>query len=141
MNKYLRFSLIGVLFFLLVLVRAFATKLFYDPFIEYFKNDYLYKSLPKYNLSKLLINISFRYLLNSIISIGIIYLLFKTQFIKFSFYFYIVAFIILIILLGLLLKFDFIDSYLPLFYTRRFLIHPIFVLLLIPAFYYQKQNA
>jgi len=141
MNKYIRFLGAGILFFLLILVRAFQTKLFYDPFVVYFKNDYLHQAIPEFNLFKLYFNIFFRYLLNSFISIGIIYLLFQNQFLKFSLQFYTIAFVILILLLFVVLQFNLFDSYLPLFYLRRFLIHPIFVLLLIPAFYYQKNNA
>lgn len=140
MNKYLKFFLIGFLFFLLILVRAFASNLFYDPFIEYYKNDYLYQAIPKIDSVKLFTSLLFRYLLNSIISIGIIFLLFKNQFIKFTIQFYIIAFIILASLLLWLFTIEF-PNQMILFYIRRFLIHPIFVLLLIPAFYYQKQNA
>ncbi len=141
MSKYLRFLGVGFFFFLLILVRAFQSKLFYDPFINYFKNDYLHQVIPKFNSFKLYLNIFFRYLLNSLISIGIIYLLFQKQFLKFSLQFYAIAFVILIFLLFIVLKIQLFESYLPLFYLRRFLIHPIFILLLIPIFYYQKKNA
>jgi len=141
MNKYLRFLIIGFLFFLLILVRAFSSKLFYDPFINYFKNDYLHKELPNFNLLKLSAYLFLRYILNAIISIGIIYVLFKKQLLKFSLQFYTIAFFILMFLLILILKFHPFESYLPLFYIRRFLIHPIFVLLLIPAYYYQEKHA
>jgi exosortase F-associated protein len=141
MSKYLRFLGVGFLFFLLILVRAFQSKLFYDPFINYFKNDYLHQVIPKFNSFKLYLNIFFRYLLNSLISIGIIYLLFQKQFLKFSLQFYAIAFVILIFLLFIVLRIQLFESYLPLFYLRRFLIHPIFILLLIPIFYYQKKNA
>ena len=141
MNKYIKYFLVVVFFFLLVLVRSFAAELFHDPFMQYFKNDYLYKVIPYYNNIELFKNLFFRYALNSIISIGIIYLLFQKQFLVFSLKFYIIAFLILSTLLFIVLHFEFFKSYLPLFYLRRFLIHPIFVLLLIPAFYYQKKNA
>jgi len=141
MNKYIRFLGVGFLFFLLILVRAFASELFYDPFILYFKNDYLHKPIPDYDTANLYVNIFFRYLLNAIISIGIIFILFQNQFLKFSLQFYLVAFAILILFLFIVLKFHLFESYLPLFYLRRFLIHPIFILLLIPIFYYQKKNA
>ena len=141
MNKYIRFLIVGFLFFLLVLVRGFASNLFYDPLITYFKNDYLYKEIPEFNSLKLYVNIFLRYLLNSFISIGIIYVLFKNQFIKFSLQFYIIAFVILIFLLFIIVHFNLFKSYLPVFYLRRFLIHPIFILLLIPAFYYQSKHA
>lgn len=141
MNKYIRFTIVVFLFFLLILVRAFESKLFYDPFIHYFKNDYLYKEIPKFNSVKLYVHISFRYFMNSFISLGIIYCLFQKQFLKFSVKFYSLAFIILLLLLFFVVQLNLFESYLPIFYIRRFLIHPIFVLLLIPAFYYSKKHA
>ena len=141
MHKQLKYFGVFALFFMLVLVRAYAKQLFYDPFIAYFKDDYLHQAIPEFNSFKLYLNIAFRYWLNTLISMGIIYLLFQKQFLKFSLQFYSIAFIILLILLLVVLQFNLFKSYLPLFYLRRFLIHPIFVLLLIPAFYYQKNNA
>lgn len=136
-------QIIGILLFvlLLVLIRAFASELFYDPFITYFKNDYLYKGIPEFKFTKLALNIFYRYVLHFLISMGIIYLLFQKQYLKISIWFYSIAFVILIILFFIMIQFMETYSYLPLFYIRRFLIHPIFVLLLIPAFYYQKQHA
>lgn len=141
MSKYLRCFGVLVLFIALILVRAFAKDLFYDPFTEYFKDAYLHSDLPNYNLMDLLLNIFYRYVLNTLISIGIIYLLFQKYFLKFSLQFYSVSFVILLVLLVIILKFHLFESYLPLFYVRRFLIHPIFILLLIPVFYYQKKYA
>ncbi len=141
MNKYFNYLLLLILVFLLVLVRAMASKLFYDPYLEYFKNDYLHDALPEIKPIKLYVNLFYRYVINASISLGIIYALFKKEFIKFSFQFYIAAFFILIIALILIIEFQAFSSHLPLFYVRRFLIHPIFVLLLIPAFYYQQKHA
>jgi len=82
-----------------------------------------------------------RYILNSFISLGIIYLVFrKKNFVKFSAFFLMVAFMILIFFHGILLKTNFEDGYLFPFYIRRFIIHPIFLFLLLPAFYVQKKQ-
>ena len=141
MNKIVRIILIGILFLLLILVRAFAPQLFYDPLTEYFKNDYLHKAIPEFDIFKLFSNLFLRYLLNTLISIGIIYLFYKSKrYLTFSVLFYSVAFLILSLLLYIILNTDFTSSHLPLFYTRRFLIHPIFVLILLPAFYYQNKT-
>jgi len=140
MKRGVRIGLIVVFFFLLMLVRAFAPKLFYDPFIEYFKNGYLTSHFPKFIYSKLFISLTGRYVLNTIISIVIIYLFFqKRALILFATKFYLVTFIVLAISYFLLLKTEFSSGYLPAFYIRRMLIHPIFLLLLLPAFYYQKK--
>lgn len=137
-NKY-RILLIIALFFALVMVRAFATTLFYDPFIQYFRNDYLYEAIPVFSGSKLLINLFFRYALNSIISLLIIYLAFQNRnFVLFSIKFYVLAFVVLTITFFIILKGELSHGYLFAFYVRRFIIHPLFVLILLPAFYYKQ---
>jgi len=139
MTKTLQILLIVVLFLMLITVRAFVQPYFYDPLIEYFKSDYLHLPFPKLNLTIFFLNIFFRYALNTIISLGIIYLFFKnSKIINFSIKFYVIAFLLLSVLLFILLKFNLNQGYMLIFYVRRFLIHPLFLLLLLPAFYYQK---
>ena len=141
MRKEIRIGLIIALFLLLILIRSFAPTLFYDPFIEFFKNDYLTSFFPVYETPKLFLSLIFRYLLNAIISLTIIYLFFpKKQLIIFSVKFYVIAFIILSGVYFLLLETSFSSGYLFAFYIRRMLIHPIFLLLLLPAFYFQKKS-
>ncbi len=139
LDKKYRILLIIALFFALVMVRAFATTLFYDPFIQYFRNDYLYEAIPVFSGSKLLINLFFRYALNSIISLLIIYLAFQNRnFVLFSVKFYVLAFVVLTITFFIILKGELSHGYLFAFYVRRFIIHPLFVLILLPAFYYKQ---
>ena len=139
MDKRVRILIIIVLFFALVLVRAFQNQLFYDPFIAYFKNGYLSESIPVFSGSKLLIHLIFRYSLNTMISLAIIYVAFQNiDFLSFSIKFYVLAFVVLSITFFIILKGELANGYLFAFYIRRFLIHPLFVLLLLPAFYYKQ---
>jgi len=139
MDKKYRVIIILLLFFALVLVRAFELHLFYDPFIEYFKNDYLYDPIPVFSGSKLLVSLVFRYGLNTMISLVIIYVAFQNRnFVLFSVKFYLLAFVILSITFFIILKGELAHGYLFAFYIRRFLIHPLFILLLLPAFYYKQ---
>lgn len=139
MDRIVRILIIMVLFLALVLVRAFQHELFYDPFIEYFRNGYLYDTIPVFSGSKLLLNLIFRYGLNTIISLAIIYVAFQNwDFLIFSIKFYFFAFILLVITFFIILKGELADGYLFAFYVRRFLIHPLFVLILLPAFYYKQ---
>lgn len=139
MDKKYRIIIILFLFFLLVLVRGFEQYLFYDPFINYFKNDYLYEPIPVFSGSKLLISLIFRYGLNAMISLLIIYVAFQNRnFVLFSLKFYIIAFVLLSITFFVILKGELANGYLFAIYIRRFLIHPLFVLLLLPAFYYNQ---
>lgn len=138
-DKKYRIILIIILFFVLVLIRAFAPNLFYDPFIVYFKNDYLYETVPVFSGSKLLINLFFRYSLNSLISLLIIYVAFQNRnFVLFSVKFYVIAFVVLTITFFIILRGELQHGYLFAFYVRRFIIHPLFVLILLPAFYYKQ---
>lgn len=141
MDKKARILIIMVLFLALVLVRAFQDDLFYDPFIEYFRNEYLYGTIPVFSGSKLLLDMIFRYGLNTLISLVIIYVAFQNKdFLIFSIKFYSVAFILLSITFFIILKGELADGYLFAFYVRRFLIHPLFVLILLPAFYYKQST-
>jgi len=139
MNTYIKIILLTILFLLLFAIRGYGSALFYDPLIAYFKNDYLYMYLPVLDTWRLVVNMLFRYTLNSLITLGIIWVLFERKdYLKFSGFFLMFAFMILIVAFVLLLKNDFEDGYLLPFYIRRFIIHPLFLLLLLPAFYYQK---
>ena len=139
MNKYIRIVLAIILFSMLFVVRAFESQLFYDPLLEYFKNDYLYKYIYNIDVWRLTVDMLFRYSLNSLISLGIIWVMFQRKdYLKFSGFFLMLAFMILIVIFVLLLRDDFESGYLLPFYIRRFIIHPLFLLLLLPAFYYQK---
>ena len=139
MSKYLKIVLVFLFFVLLVAVRAFQTNLFYDPLIVYFKNDYLYTGIQNIVVWKLVVNMLFRYLINSVISLGIIWVLFeRKEYLKFASYFLMIAFVILITVFVILIKNNFESGYLLPFYIRRFIIHPLFLLILLPAFYYQK---
>ena len=132
----LRFILAIILTLFLVMVRVFQGELFYDPFIAFFKTDYHTNTLPDYNLTKLICYLILRYAINSIISLGIVYTLFqKIQFIRLASILYLGAFLILIVLfLILLLNLD-SNWYYLFFNIRRFLIHPVLLILFTAAFY------
>lgn len=137
-----KIALAGVLVLLLLLIRGFESKLFYDPFTSFFKGDYLSSDVPDFSLGKLLANTTLRYILNSLISLGILYVFFpKKGVLKFSTIFFSVLFVILIILYAILSVNLTQELHLFFFYVRRFLIQPIFLLLLLPAFYYQKYHS
>jgi exosortase F-associated protein len=142
MKKYFRIAFIVFLCCLLVAIRGFAGEFFYDPLKIYFYNDYLYTKLPELNSLKLLVFMTLRYVMNSLISLLIIWVIFKKKrYVKFSAIFYIIALFVLIIPFSYFLNEQFESGYLLPFYIRRFIIHPVFLLLLLPAFYYQKINS
>lgn len=123
----------------LILIRAFESQLFYDPFLSFFKLEYQNKSLPDFDSVSLFFGLFFRYFLNTIFSLVIIYLLFKQlQLVQFAMLLYIIFFVVLMLSFFGLLHFSNQPDYLILFYIRRFLIQPLFLVLFIPAFYYQQ---
>ncbi|MFV8338126.1 exosortase F system-associated membrane protein [Flavobacterium sp. LB3P21] len=141
LNNKLRFVQFLFLVVLLVLVRTFENQLFYDPFLDFFKKDFTKLRLPSFNSAQLFLGLLFRYTLNTTVSLGIIYILFKDlAMVKFAFVLYYFFFMILIVAFFYIVYFANEQSNWVLFYVRRFLIQPIFVLLFVPGFYYQKQN-
>jgi exosortase F-associated protein len=130
------------LIMLLVLIRAFEKTLFYDPFLEYFKSEYSQLVFPKINIIKLFFSLGMRFYLNSVISSLLLYVLFKDrQMVKFTALLYMILGSILMISFIFTLTFFGEENKMTLFYIRRFLIQPIFILLFIPAFYYQKHSS
>lgn len=128
-----------VLVVLLVSIRAFERQLFYDPFLVYFEGDYMKLPLPEFDNLKLFVGLSFRFFLNTILSLGILYFLFKDkEMISFASILYLFLFAILIVAFFCILYFFNNQENLLLFYVRRFLIQPLFLILFVPAFYYQK---
>ena len=141
MSKLTKYIFLFVLFFLLVLIRVFEYQLFYDPYLLFFKSEYLYIDNPRREVFKLTSFTTLRYILNTIISLSIIYVIYKDKtMVKFSIAIYVIAYIILLILFLYFVLNPKQEDYYIFFNIRRFLIQPIILLLLLPALYYYKQH-
>lgn len=137
-NKF--FTVVGIAILILALasVRFFEKNWFYDPFIAFFQGEYYQKELPDYDYAKLGFHYLLRYVINSVLSLGILYLWFKEfSLIKDFFIIYVIAFAVLFFGFSLLVLMSEPNLSL-LFYVRRFLIQPLFLVLFIPALLYQK---
>src|SRR5690606_32794254 len=89
MKARYRIAGISILVFLLALIRYFQDSLFYDPLLQFFYSDYLHDKTPYFETTELLINVFYRFFLNSLISLAIIYVAFLDKSIlKFSFFLY-----------------------------------------------------
>jgi len=141
MPKLTRYIMAFVFLLILVAIRAFEDDLFYDPYLTFFENDYLYIDSPRREIVKLTAFTSLRYVLNTLASLGILYFIFNDKImIKFSVLLYALAYVLLLIpFLYFVIKPNQEDYYL-FFNIRRFLIQPIGLILLLPAFYYYKLN-
>ena len=125
----------------LVLVRMFEADLFYDPLILFFKGDHSTVPLPEFDTLKLVAFMLLRFALNTGISLLILWVLFrKKEIIKISIILYGALFVVLLAAFLVLIQSSETGPHMALFYVRRFLIQPIFLLLLIPAFYFQKKS-
>lgn len=139
LNNKLRIVQLIFLVVLLALVRAFENELFYDPFLAFFKQDFTNLSLPKVDSFLLFLGLLFRYALNTALSLGVIYIIFQeVTMVKFALVLYCFFFLISTIAFFYIVLFTTENYNWILFYVRRFLIQPIFLLLFIAGFYYQK---
>lgn len=125
----------------LAMIRYFENYLFYDPYLQFFKNDYLYIDSPRRETFKLTLFTTLRYVLNTLISIIVIYLLFKEKsIVKFSAIIYGISYVILLAIFLFFVINPRQEDYYLFFNVRRFLIQPLILLVLLPAFYYFKIN-
>lgn len=137
MNKYLKIASLLVLVLLLVLVRMYENALFYDPFMHFFQGclEMEEQLFPGHWY----LNVALRYLVNTIVSLAIIYVVFEDKgAVKFSAFLYLILFLVLYPLFIYLMERVEREDYLFVFYVRRFLVQPLLILLLLPALYYQQ---
>lgn len=126
---------------LLALLRLYEKQLFYDPFLEFFKGEFQNAPLPNYKAAPLFFGIFCRYLLNSGVSLAIIFVIYKdAQLLKVVSFLYLIFFVLLVVAFFALLYFCEKPDVLVLFYLRRFLLQPLFLVLFLPAIYYQKKK-
>lgn len=130
-----------ILVFMLALIRMYEDRLFYDPLLAYFKTNFSALPLPIVDRGQLFLSLLARYTANTLLSLAIIYAIFKKlELVKFASILYVLFFTILAVSFFAVFEFS-PDSKLVLFYMRRFLIQPLFLLLFIPAFYFQERGS
>jgi exosortase F-associated protein len=141
LNNKIKVFILGILVLFLALIRIVEGSLFYDPYLDYFKSDFINLPLPIVDKLHLFLSLLFRYSLNTIVSIAFIQIAFKDiNFTKFAVVLYGLLFIILILTLWVVLAFYANENKMELFYIRRFLIQPLFLLLFIPGYLIQKRT-
>jgi exosortase F-associated protein len=140
MTRSMQIILVIVLTAGLVAVRMFEAQLFYDPLLEFFKTDHTTQPLPEFSEFRLLMDTTFRFVINTLLSLTILWVIFrKTEILKLSGFLYLMLFLIAMTAFFVLIRSSAAGEHMALFYVRRFLIQPVFLLILIPAFYFQKK--
>ncbi|MUU77989.1 exosortase F system-associated membrane protein [Winogradskyella endarachnes] len=141
MHKIVTYIIVGILLLCLVLIRAFENVLFYDPYLTFFENDYLYIDSPRREVAKLVLYTTLRFVLNTLVSLGVLYAIFKDKsIVKFSVVIYTIGYVLLLLPFLYFVINPKQEDYYLFFNVRRFLIQPIGLILLLPAFYYYKLN-
>lgn len=125
----------------LALLRYFETDLFYDPLISFYKHNFLEKPFPELDPIWYSLNLAFRYFLNTIISLLLIWISFQNKsYLQFSGILYTALFTVGILIFWFIAHDIETENYMTLFYIRRFLIQPLLIIILLPAFYFQNIN-
>ena len=135
-----RILLILLCFFTLALLRFRESALFYDPLIPFFYGDYQSQALPEIEWVSYVLNVFLRYVINMLLAVAILWLAFKDRgIVKFSLLLYTIVFFVLMPLFIIFWYHSTQGEYLALFYVRRFLIQPLLIFILLPAFYYYRR--
>lgn len=124
----------------LVAVRGLEDRIFYDPFLGYFKSADHAAVFPNFVWGKLIVSYLFRFVLNTFFSLLIIQFLFRnTTWTKQAFVLILLVFVIVFPIYLVCINDQFRFGYLFSFYVRRFVIQPLTVILIIPIFFYRKK--
>ena len=137
--KRLKWVLIAITVFGLIAVRMVESRLFYDPFQDFFHLANKHAAFPDFSWFPLILNYLFRFGLNLLLSAMVVYFIFKNK--EWTLQAVVLMLIVFAITFPVYLycihtKFEI--GYLFSFYMRRFVIQPLILLLIIPLFYYRK---
>ena len=122
----------------LALIRHHESKLFYDPFLLYFKNSTSVGPRPVINLLNWMFSISLRYTLNNGLFVILIAVFFGKQNAKDFTLLSLIALIVLLI--GIYFAHNTNQSNFTLFYLRRFLIQPYIGIIGVLTFIYLRTS-
>jgi len=125
----------------LIALRAVEASVFYDPIGPYFKGEFQNSTLPYFNPFLLFLSTALRYYLNSLISMGLLYVWFQQRKpLIFSALLYLIIGSVILISYLFILQFFSNEHKMLVFQLRRFLVYPILVLIFFPALYFQQNQ-
>ena len=136
MRIVFKILIILVLVGVLALIRLYEYSFFYDPFMYFFEQAFQ-RGEDLELTTGMFFNLFLRFLLNTFISLIILWVAFRSWgIIKFASLIFAGFFFVLFPLFIYLMQHVRPEDYLAAFYVRRFLAHPLLILILLPAFYY-----
>ncbi len=122
----------------LAMIRLYEYRFFYDPFMYFFERAYQSGETVNYTF-EMFSNLFLRFVLNTLVSLLILWVAFRSWgIIKFSALIYVAFLVVLFPIFVYLMHHVEPGQYLAAFYVRRFLAHPLLILILLPAFYYYR---
>ncbi|MFA9289626.1 MAG: exosortase F system-associated protein [Solirubrobacteraceae bacterium] len=143
MDKITRILGVLISIFLLICIRNYQEDLFFDPYLKFFEDKELFKEKGGLNEFgfEIMVGVGYRYLLNSVLTLVIIYFVFNNiKLVYQSLFIMLMLFVIIFPIYYFFVEIDFREYSLIGFYVRRILIQPILLILLIPSFYYLEQK-
>lgn len=122
----------------MILVYVFQIELFYDP-LNHFQYNPQDPQVPEIDTWKLVLSKSVRYLLNDTLGLMVIWGLFgNKKYLQFAVFVFLFGFLILLPLYLILVTNFYVETRPFLNHLHRLVLNPVLMMLLIPAFYYQK---
>lgn len=122
----------------MILVYVFQIEIFYDP-LNHFQFNPQNPQVPEINSGKLVLSKSIRYLLNDTFGLMVIWGLFgNKKYLQFAVYVFLFGFLVLLPLYLILVTNFYVETRPFLNHLHRLVLNPVLMMLLIPAFYYQK---
>ena len=122
----------------MVLVYVFQIELFYDP-LNHFQFNPKDPQVPQIDTWKLVFSKAFRYLLNDVLGLMVIWGLFQNRtYLQFAVYVFLFGFFILLPIYLVLVTNFYVEARPFLNHLHRVVLNPVLMMLLIPAFYCQQ---
>ena len=137
--KILRWFFVGIAVFGLIGVRMSENTLFYDPFLEYFRELSPQSQFPTFEWGKLILHYVLRFSFNLLFFFFFVHFLFQNKrWTLQALVLMVVSFLIFLPIYLYCINNQFEIGHLFSFYIRRFVIQPLMILLIVPLFYYRK---
>lgn len=125
----------------LIAVRVFEDELFYDPFLNYFRGDFHGSEFPEFHGGKIIVNYVGRFLLNTFFSAWVLHFFFQNK--RWTLQSILLMGVVFVVLFPVYLWCVYSRMEIGSLFTfsvRKFIIHPVLLLLLTAVYYYKSKT-